>query len=152
MNSIKLKDYGCIINEIDAIGIITPGMVLELTSANKVQAHSVASGDVMPYVALEDELQGNDIDDDYAVADRVQVWIPGRGDEAQLILAVGQTIVIGDLLVSNGDGTVKLYVPLDITDVYGTVTDKVYGHQIIGQAIEAVTTTSATARIQSRIM
>ena len=150
--SIKMKDYLGIMNEAVAAGTITPGMVLELTTAGKVQAHSVPGGDVMPMVAFEDELRGLGATDNYSADDVVQVWTPQRGDEGILILATGQTIVIGDPLCSNGNGQVKKHVPTDVTDVYGTATDKVYGKQIVAQAIEAKTTTSATAQIKVRFM
>ena len=38
-NTIKLKKYQDIINEYEAEAAITPGMLIELTSSNTVQAH-----------------------------------------------------------------------------------------------------------------
>ena len=54
--SIKLKDYVGVMNEAVAAKTITPGMLLELTSAGKVQAHSVEGGDAMPMIAFENAL------------------------------------------------------------------------------------------------
>lgn len=150
--SIKLKDYVGVMNEAVAAGTITPGMLLELTSAGKVQAHSVEGGDVMPMIAFENELEGQGTTDNYSADDIVQVWIPQRGDEAIMILATSQVIVVGDLLSSKGNGHVKKHVPMDVTDVYGTSTDKVYGRQIVGVALEAITTTGTAAQIKVRIM
>jgi hypothetical protein len=150
--SIKLKDYVGVMNEAVAAGTITPGMLLELTNAGKVQAHSVEGGDVMPMIAFENELEGQGTTDNYSADDIVQVWIPQRGDEAIMILATSQVIVVGDLLSSKGNGHVKKHVPMDVTDVYGTSTDKVYGKQIVGVALEAITTTATAAQIKVRIM
>lgn len=151
MNTIKAKCYNNVQLEKVAVGAITPGMILEIDSAGEVQAHSTAGGNVMPYVALEDELQGNGISDDYAADDQVQVLVAQRGDEINAILTTSQTIAVGDLLESAGDGTLQKHTPIDITDVYGTTPDKVYCRAVVGEATEAVTTTSATARIVVRI-
>lgn len=107
-NTIKLKKYVDIIEERNAVAAITPGMLIELTSADKYQAHSSAGGNASPTtVALEDELQGNGIDDNYAADNPVQAWIPQRGEQAYMILADGESVVIGDELESNGDGNLR---------------------------------------------
>lgn len=140
-NTIKIKKYSDIINEYDAQAPITPGMVIILNSSNKVQAHNVAGGNVAPIMfALEDELQGNSIDDDYAADDKVQCWVTGRGDEVYAILADDTAaVVIGDLLESNGDGYLKKHVS-DVESFEsaepGSIT--VYPNQIVGVALEAV--------------
>ena len=108
--TIKVKKYNDVINERDAAATITPGMLIELIAAGTVQAHSTAEGNAFPEVALEDELQGNDIDDNYTVGNKVQCWTMGPGDEGYLILADGETVVIGDWLASNGDGLLRLHV------------------------------------------
>lgn len=140
-HTIKLKKYSDNIVELAAAAAITPGMLLELTSAGTVQAHSTAGGNAAPiYIALEDELQGNGIDTAYVAADRVQTWIPYRGDEAYMILKDDTTaVVIGDLLESSGDG----YLQKHVADVEsfesaeaGAIT--VYPNQIIAQALEAL--------------
>ena len=137
-NTIKLKKYLDIINEIEAAAAITPGMVLELTSAGKVKAHSSAGGNAPAYIALEDELQGNSIEDAYANGDKVQVWFGVPGEEALLILADGQNVAIGDLLESNGAGYLQKHVA-DVesfeSNEAGSIT--VYPKQIICQALEA---------------
>lgn len=107
-NTVKVKKYSDIIEEYEAVAAITPGNFLELTAAGKVQKHSVEGGNAIPMIALEDELQGKGIDDDYAAGDRVQVWIPGRGDQAYVLLEDGETVVIGSWLMLNGAGRVQL--------------------------------------------
>lgn len=105
--TIKLKKYIDIIEERDANADILPGMLVELMSTGKVRAHSSSGGEALTAVALEDELQGKTIDDKYVEDDKVQIWVPNRGEQALMILKAGQVVVVGDNLVSNGDGTLK---------------------------------------------
>jgi hypothetical protein len=125
-HTIVLKNYLNIYNEYDAASAITPGELLEVTSAGKVQAHSSGGGAAIKMFAVEDELQGKDIDEDYAADDPLQVWFPTPGDEVNAILADGQNVDIGDFLVSNGDGTLK---------AYGSETAP---NAIVAQALEAL--------------
>lgn len=140
-NTIKIRKYSDNIAEYEAEAAITPGMLIELTSSETVQAHSTAGGNAVPIAfALEDELQGKGIDEAYADGDRVQCWIPYRGDAVYAILADDSAAVsIGDLLESNGDG----YLTKHVADVEsfesaetGSIT--VLPNQIIGIAIEAL--------------
>jgi hypothetical protein len=106
--TIKLKDYLKVVEEYVAVAAITPGMLIELTSAGKVQAHSTDGGAVKPVMfATEDEFQGNTISDEYSAADRVECWIPQRGDNAYALVANGEDISIGDSLLSDGNGYLR---------------------------------------------
>ena len=108
--TIKLKKHADVIEEFEAHATIIPGMLVALNSDNEVLAHATAGGNVIPVMfALEDELQGKGIDDDYAAGDMVQVWIPGRGDQVNALLRDEQTITIGQFLESDGDGRVQLH-------------------------------------------
>ena len=71
-NTIKSKKYLDIINERVANAAITPGMLIEIMSTNKVRAHATAQGNAAKIFALEDELQGKGIDDNYSALDPVQ--------------------------------------------------------------------------------
>jgi len=136
-NTIKLKKYLDIINEYTATAVaITPGMVIELTSGGTVQAHSTAGGNLLHMFALEDELQGNGIDDNYAASTKIQCWVPVRGEEVYAILADGETVVIGDFLESNGAGFLQKHDPdeYDTDDSIGGINT----NQIVGIALEAV--------------
>ena len=107
-NTIKLKKYLDVVNEFTATAVaITPGMLLELTSAELVQAHSTEGGPVLPMFALEDELQGKGITDDYAVSAKIQVWTAVRGEEVYALLADGEDVAVGDFLISDGTGKLK---------------------------------------------
>jgi len=143
--TIKIKNYSDVNEEIVAAGTITPGMLLELTSAGTVQAHSVASGNALPMFACEDELVGKTITDNYSELDQVSVWVPGRGDVVYGILAQGENVTIGTYLVSKGNGHLKA-----VADSSSFGDDD--SAKIIGQAIEAVNATAAAANIMVRII
>ena len=152
--TIKLKKYSDVIEEMTATAVaLTPGMLLEQVAAGTCQAHSGAQLPVLSMFALEDELQGNGIDTDFAVSATIQVWIPGRGDIVNALLANGQTIVIGDKLVSNGDGKLKKYSAVEDESSIGEI---FYSDVIVGYAVDAVDMSGSSAadpdgRIQVRI-
>ena len=130
-NTIKVKKYGDHIEEIVAGGAITPGMLIAEGSAGTVAAHGSAGANAIPMFALEDELQGNGVDDAYASGDPVQCWYPYRGDQVYALLADGETIVVGDLLESNGDGYLKKHTA-------GSAGVVEYPLAVVGQATEAL--------------
>lgn len=136
-NTIKIKKYSDVVNEWEANVALTPGMLVELMSTNKVKKHATSGGNVYPLIVLEDELQGNDINDDYAAGDKVQVWTPTRGDEAYLLLADEETIVIGDFLESNGQGKVKKHTAETWASADAQTANTVYSTPIVGVALEA---------------
>jgi len=150
INTVKLKSYSSVILEKAAVAALFPGSLVELTSADKVQKHSTAQGNVCPpMVALEDELQGNEISDAYAADDKVNVWIPQRGDEAYMILDDGENVAIGDFLESAGNGYLQKHVAdvaeLDVElDSSGGVvqpasfSQTIYPNAIVAVALEAV--------------
>jgi hypothetical protein len=122
--------------EKQAVAELYPGHLLERTSADKVQKHSTIGGTCsLPMFAIEDENQGNGIDDAYAADDRVVCWMPQRGDQVQAVLADGQSVAIGDYLESNGDGTLKKFAA-DTADSDDPFTG--YDRQVVAQADEAV--------------
>jgi len=144
-NTIKVKKYSDVIEEYVANATITPGMLVEVMTTNKLRAHATASGNALPMFALEDELQGKVITDDYSANDQVQVWVPYRGDMVYAILKTGQNVTIGTFLVSNGDGTLKAWAQdASAGDVKPT--------EIVGVATEAVNASGADARIIVRII
>ena len=129
-NTIVLKNYLNIFEEYTATAVaLTPGMLLEVTSAGLVQAHSTEGGVILPMVALHDELQGKEIDDDFAASAKVQCWIPQRGDQAYLLVADGETVSHGDFLISDGTGKVKVYTGDAASDVE-------YPNCIVGVALD----------------
>lgn len=134
-HSVIIKNYSDIREEFEANAALTPGHLVEVMSTGKLRKHASAGGNVLPMFALEDELQGKGIDEAFAQYDKVQVWVPNRGDIVNAILADGQNIAIGDFLESAGDGTLTKHT----ADAWTSLnTGTVYGNQIVGQAIEAV--------------
>lgn len=133
-NTVKLKKYLDIIEEYEAVGIITPGDLIELTSAGKVQRHSTEGGDAARTFALEDELQGKGLEDLYAVGDRVQCWNAVPGEIVFARLSDGEEVAIGDFLESAGNGCLKKHTAFAHT---GSEETTLYTNPIIGQVLEA---------------
>ena len=147
--SVRVKNYSNVFEEYTATAVaITPGMLIEVTSAGTVQAHSSQGAFAIPMFAGEDELQGNGIDTAFAVSAKIpECWIAGRGDIVNALLADGETAVIGSLLVSDGAGRLK--VATDDTSLY-------LEEHVIGIALEAVDMSGSagvdpSARIEVRI-
>jgi len=128
-NTIKLKKYSDVIEEYVAAGTITPGMLLVFDANGKVAAHNAKGGSAFPMFALEDELQGKGIDDDYVATNRVQCWIPGRGDQVNALLT-GSAVVKGQYLQSAGDGTLEAYTQALATAVLELEDDAKNGFKI----------------------
>jgi hypothetical protein len=130
--TIKLKNFSDVNEEIVATAVaITPGMLLERTSANLVQAHSTAGGNLLQMFACEDELQGKSITDNYVASDPIQVWFPGRGDWVYAILADDNSVAIGDMLESAGNGYLQKHAADNSAAANVT-------NQIVGVALDAV--------------
>lgn len=112
-----------------------PGHLIEFDSDGKMQKHSTSGGNVTPKMfAVENSLEGEEIDDGYTTSDRATAWIPLPGDEVYAILADGENASRGDKLESNGDGTLKVHAS-DTADSDDSIT--VYPNQIVGIAQEA---------------
>jgi hypothetical protein len=110
-NTIKLKKHADVIEEFTAHSTIIPGMLLELNSDSEVLPHDTAGGNTVPIMfALEDELRGLGIDDDFTAGDQVQVWIPGRGDQVYGLLKDDVDVHVGDFLESDGEGRLQPHV------------------------------------------
>jgi hypothetical protein len=106
-NTIWLKGEGQI-KEAAAGAAITPGHLIVRNSANAFVVHPTAEGNVYPMFALEKDFVGKDISVAYSSTERVQAVIPLPGAEIYALLpASALAVVIGDELVSNGDGTLK---------------------------------------------
>jgi len=89
-------------------GTIRPGDLLLLNSDGEVVAHSSAGGYAERNFALEDALQGKDIDQSYAADDVVSIVNGAPGDVIYAYLSWGEDVETGELLTSNGDGALKV--------------------------------------------
>lgn len=131
-NSVIVKNYLNVFEEYEAAAAtIYPGCLVELDSAGKVKVHATAGGNALPMFAIEDALQGKGIDENYATADKVRVWIPTRGDIVYGILADGQTIAKGDFVESDGNGYLQKHAPDE-----ASVTAAIYQNAIVGVSLD----------------
>lgn len=89
---------------------IRPGKIVELNSSGQVLLQNAEGADCERAVAVEDALQGRDIDDDYADGtdyERVFFNIYAAGARSYVFLKAGETVVIGDDLMASSDGMLK---------------------------------------------
>jgi len=130
-NTIAVISEGSVQKEALASGSITPGHLLEQTTAaaDTVKVHATAGGHAQSAFAVEDDLQGNTIDDAYASGKRVLYKVFRPGDEVYALIANGENISKDDMLMSAGDGTLKETTG----DSSGTIVEP----HIVGYAREA---------------
>lgn len=94
-------------DELVAAGAITPGHLVKRSSATQCVVHATEGGYAEALFAAEDALQGNTVDTAYASTNVVQLLRPSKGQRVNAIIAAGQNVAAGDLLISAGDGTLK---------------------------------------------
>jgi hypothetical protein len=82
-------------------------MLLENDSNNQVKPHATEGGRAERLCAMEDALQGKIVSQLYASADIVTCGLPAVGTVMNMLIKDGETITIGEELVSGGDGTLK---------------------------------------------
>lgn len=128
----------------DEAGIL-PGHLVKLNTSGNIIRHDVPEGRNERMFAQEDALQGKTIDQAYANGDLAGVILPGIGSQVIAWLADDQVCHIGDHLVSNGDGTLR------VEDQGSGFTDT----NIVAVAMEDIDTvndsaTSNAARIRVR--
>lgn len=114
---------------------VTPGHLIERGGGNDVQKHSSANGNALPMFALENDLVGDDIDDDYDSGDTVQYGVFTTGEEVNALLAYGENVAAGAALTSAGDGTLHAAAGSD-------------PDRIVGYAAEAVNNTTGGAAVR----
>lgn len=135
---------------------IKPGYLCEYMSSGNVRKHATAGGNAYSLFAGENELFGDDIDTSYATNDRALLWHATPGDEINaLVAAAASAIVIGDLLDSAGDGTLRKYTAPSQAVAEGgsasyTIAPKVLGP--IAVAMEAVDNSGGSSEARIRVM
>ena len=103
--TIALKgDY--IAKEREASATVTLGSLLEVQSTGFVRHHSVAGGPAQRAFALENDLIGKGITDDYAAGDVVRYGVFNHG--AEVYARTQEAVTIGDYLESAGDGRLQI--------------------------------------------
>jgi len=123
LNRIEVK--GCPAHEeYPASAALKPGHLLTLLSTGKVKKHAMPGGWAERLFAKEDALQGKTITDAYAEDDIVPVAVCKPGDVVQARLpANAAAVVIGDPLVSNGDGCLVKSAQIADTVLYANTAD-----------------------------
>lgn len=137
-NTILLKGRGVRLERV-AAETITPGMLVNVDSTDKLIKHATEGGASMKAFAVENDLEGKEITDNYVADDYAQAEILRNGDEVYTFIeANGTAVVIGDLLESAGDGTLQ----------------KLTTGVAIAQALEAVDNSAGgtPARIKARVL
>jgi len=133
-NTIMVRGNG-VREEATGDGAVTPGQLLERTSADAVKRHATAGGNAQKYFAIEDVLQGNPISTDYATTELVQFTIAQRGDLIYALLKNGEDVDKGDPLESASSGDMQAHA-VDATGSAEATT--IYSDQIVGWAREAL--------------
>lgn len=106
MNTILLESAGVPqLNERSAVAAITPGDFLERSLIGSYQRQSTAGQPGPKLVALEQDLIGQGIDDDYAVGESVRAVYATPGNWIYAFVPAGAAaIVVGDDLQFDGTG------------------------------------------------
>ena len=145
-NTVKIKSYLSIHDELTAAGAITPGHLIYRTSANKVAVHATAGGPAQKMFAMEDAYQGRKITDAYNTTTYAHVicWLPTPGDRVYAIFdpTSGGSVALGDFVESAGDGSVRKYTPA----ASGAILELT--NAVIGVALEAQTTPGGRVTIE----
>lgn len=126
-STIILNSVGRVhLKETFANGVITPGDFLERATDGDLQRQSTLGQPGPKIIALENDLKGGEITDNYASGDNVRAAYVKPGDEVYAFVpANAPAIVIGDRLIFDGTGCVKKATSQ--TDLAGTLTGSVDG-------------------------
>ena len=133
--------------EAAASGAIFPGSLVMKSSATQFTVHATAGGSAQTMFAVEDDLQGKNIDTVYATTNRMLACIFRPGDEVLALLAEGETIAIGDFLESSGDGYLRKHDATNLYESAGAPTNAavLYTNGLVGVALEALDLAQSSA-------
>jgi len=135
-----------LLDEIVAGATISPGMLLRKQSTGVVNPAATEGGREERMIALEDALQGKTVDDNYAAADIVSIGRFKRGEKFQGLLKAGVGVVVGEQLISAGDGT---FIGVADATSAGVVVDVI---AVADEALDLSASGSVNTLIQMRIM
>lgn len=115
-NTIRLAATCPFRKEALAAVAITPGMVIERTSSS-FKPHATDGENLkLKLVAEENDFEGKEITDAYAIGDRVFARVYQPGDEFQGLLAAGESVAINAELISNGAGALRAVTGAEVGD------------------------------------
>lgn len=83
---------------------LLPGMLIDTHTDGTIKPHATFGGYAAKRFARENDVVGKGIDDVYADTANVLMWDCKSGDWIYALLAAGETVAIGALLQSNGNG------------------------------------------------
>jgi hypothetical protein len=155
--------------EAPANGTVTPGDFLERATDGDLQRQATSEVAGPKLIALENDLEGDSISDDYASGDNVRAAYLKPGDEVYAFVpASAAAIVIGDHLVFDGTGcvikgdkvaatalalsTANTYTDAAVnTAVNAAVDSAIEGSRIIATALEAVDNSGGGSKARIKI-
>jgi len=146
-NTILLKGRG-IRKEAIAAGTITPGDLLNIDSTGKLVRHASAAAPAAPLFAVENDLAGKTIADNYSTNDYVQAEYLQSGFEVLAnVAASASAIIVGDLLESDGTGGLR-----KMTAGNPAGSPPVFAGNALAQALEAVDNSAGITRARIKVV
>jgi len=138
VKTIVLKGNDLVIRkESIALGTITPGMLIERATGG-VQAHAGAAKSAQTMFAVENEVVGKGITDNYATSDTVLFGVFPPGTEIYAV--VSGSVALGEFLESDGAGGLRKAA----TDA---ATDDTQRHALVATALAANVSTRCKVEI-----
>lgn len=140
--------------EVDTGQTVTPGMLVERVGDAKCQPHSTAGGDAQKLIAIENYLEGEDVDTTYADGDRCIVKVAAPGERFAVLHQTDSSSGVygmvnsSDYLESDGNGYLRpdLGPYADSSGGGGNV----YSENIIAVALEDNDTANSSAPADPR--
>ncbi len=102
-DTIQIKGETWVTHEADVDVIVTPGEFVVFSATGTFELP--AAGDLSKLIAIENDIEGQEITDDYAANDRARAVFPQPGSVVQAILTDGQDVPIGRELEVDANGT-----------------------------------------------
>ncbi len=102
-DTILIKGDAWVTHEANASVALTPGEFVVFASDGDFELP--AAGDLSKLIVIEDDLQGKEISDDYAVDNNARAVFMQPGGVVRAIITDGQNIVIGQELEVDTNGT-----------------------------------------------
>ena len=140
--TIRLKGTGLRKERLVKTGsTITPGMLVD-TDSGGVLEHAGAGLNAAPLFAVENEVVGKEIDDDYIADENCLYEAMQLGAEVHALLAANAAAIVeGDFLQSAGDGTLRI-----LTASAATAQDA--RRSTVARALEAVDNSAGTTIVR----
>jgi len=117
---------------------IYPGCLLYVSATDTVSLHATANGPAAALFAKENDLMGSEVGTAYTNGERVQFLRCRKGDVIAARISTNNSIAVGDWLASDGAGNLQEWTATSSAQ-------EEYPNSVLARALEACTTTSATA-------